>query len=473
MSSVPQGTEREQRTAERVALLVALPSAFLTPFMVSASNIALPAISRDLAMPAVELSWVSTAYLLAAAVSLVPFGRLADIVGRKRVLAAGLVVYTVSSLLCALAPSGALLIASRVLQGIGGAMTFATNIAILTSVFAPERRGSALGSSVASTYLGLSLGPVLGGFIVQSLGWRSVFAASVPVGVAALSVLLWKLRGEWAEARGESFDLVGSVLFMGALAVMMYGVSRLPAAAGIVLVAAGLLGIAGFAAWELRVAHPALNMALFLHNRTFALSNVAALINYSATYTVGFFLSLYLQYVRGLSPREAGLVLLAQPLLMAGFSPVTGRLSDRIEPRVLASSGMGLTVIGLGLLGFVSRETPLSYVVASLALLGLGFALFSSPNTNAVMSSVERRQYGIASATLGTMRLVGQMLSMGVAVLLFALLMGNVQITSGHYDAFLTVLRTGFPLFAGLCMVGVWASLARGKRQDVENPPAA
>ncbi len=457
--------EAGQRAAERVALLVALPSSFLTPFMGSSANIALPSIGVEFRLPAVELSWVSTAYLLSAAALLLPFGRIADIVGRKRVLASGLVVYCVASLLCAVAPSGALLIAARILQGIGGSMMFATNVAILTSVFAPERRGAALGTSVAATYLGMSLGPVLGGLITEALGWRAVFALSIPVGLTGLLVLTWKLRGEWADARGESFDLTGSLLFMASLGVMMYGVSSLPSAAGIAMVSAGFVGIAGFVLWELRAPYPALNMALFLHNRTFAFSNLAALINYSATATVGFFLSLYLQSVRGLTAEAAGFVLVAQPVFQAIFSPFMGRLSDRVEPRVLASVGMGLTVVGLGLLGFVGRDTPLPYIVASLSFLGLGFAMFSSPNTNAVMGSVERRQYGIASATLGTMRLVGNMLSMGVAVMLLAVLMGNVQIVPEHFDAFLRCMRTAFPLFAGLCLAGIFASLARGNRQ--------
>jgi EmrB/QacA subfamily drug resistance transporter len=466
--------EAGQRAAERVALLVALPSSFLTPFMGSSANIALPSIGADLGLPAVELSWVSTAYLLAAAAFLLPFGRIADIVGRKRVLASGLIVYCVSSLLCALAPTGTLLIAARVLQGIGGSMMFATNVAILTSVFAPERRGAALGTSVAATYLGMSLGPVLGGLITEALGWRAVFALSIPVGLAGLLVLAWKLRGEWADARGESFDLTGSLLFMASLGVMMYGVSSLPSAAGIAMIAAGFVGIAAFVLWELRARYPALNMALFRRNRTFAFSNLAALISYSATATVSFFLSLYLQSVRGLTPDTAGFVLVAQPVFQAIFSPIMGRLSDRVEPRILASLGMGLTVIALGLLGFVGGATPLPYIIASLSLLGLGFALFSSPNTNAVMGSVDRRQYGIASATLGTMRLVGNMLSMGVAVMLLALLMGNVPIVPEHFEAFLSCVRTAFPLFAGLCLVGVFASLARGKRQPaaVARPPA-
>jgi len=215
--------------------------------------------------------------------------------------------------------------------------------------------------------------------------------------------------------------------------------------------------------WEIRVGSPVLNMNLFRNNTVFAFSNLAALINYSATSAVGFLLSLYLQYVKALSPQNAGLVLVSQPVMMAIFSPLAGRLSDRIEPRIVASVGMALTTIGLLPFVFLNEGTPLGFIVASLVLLGFGFALFSSPNTNAVMSSVEHRFYGVASATLGTMRLTGQMLSMGIAMLILAIYVGKVQITAEYYALFLTSLKTAIGVFAVLCFVGIFASLARGK----------
>jgi MFS family permease len=204
-------------------------------------------------------------------------------------------------------------------------------------------------------------------------------------------------------------------------------------------------------------------VALFRHNRVFALSNLAALINYSATFAVGFLLSLYLQYVKGFSAREAGLVLIAQPALMALCSPYAGRLSDRVEPRIVASGGMGLIVVGLAVLAFLSEGTPLEVIIGSLVLLGLGFALFASPNTNAVMSAVDRDRYGVAAGTLATMRLTGQMLSLGVAMLLFALFLGRAPITEGNAGLFLDSVRVAFGLFAALCLLGVFASLSRGR----------
>ncbi len=452
-----------QDAAKRTVLLVACMASFLTPFMGSAINVALPHIGAEFAMSAVALSWVATAYLLAAAIFLVPFGRLADIHGRKRVFAVGVVVFGLSALLAAASRSGGMLIAARVIEGTGGAMIFGTGTAILTSVFPPQERGRALGLNVAAVYLGLSLGPTVGGFLTQQLGWRSIFLCNVPLGVLILVMVAWKLEGEWAEARGESLDLVGSLIYGLALMALILGFSRLPDAMGAVLIMAGLLGILLFGYWEARNPSPVLDVRLFRGNRVFTFSSLAALINYSATYGVGFLLSLYLQYIKGMSPREAGLVLVAQPVMQALFSPLAGRLSDRIEPRIVASSGMGLTLVGLVVLTQLREDTPLGLIVGSLVALGLGFALFSSPNTNAIMSSVAKRFYGVAAGMVGTMRLMGQMLSMGTVMLVFALFIGQAQITPERYPQFLRSVGTVFIILTALSSVGVLASLARGR----------
>jgi len=444
-------------------MVVAALSSFLAPFMSSSVNIALPAIGREFSLDTVLLGWIATAYLLAAAMLLVPFGKIADMHGRKRVFTYGIGLYTLASLLCALSSTPLLLIGSRILQGIGSTMIFGTGVAILTSVFPPGERGRVLGMNVAATYTGLSLGPFVGGFLTQSLGWRSLFLANVPLGLIVIALVFWKLKGEWVGAAGERFDWIGSAIYSISLVMAMYGLSLLPDPAGAWVVLAGVAGIVAFVWWETKVESPVLNMYLFGSNRVFAFSNLAALVNYSATFAIGFLLSLYLQYIQGLSPQSAGLVLVSQPVMMAVFSPLAGRLSDSIESQTLASAGMGIMVVSLLLLALLRPATPLGFVVACQVLLGFGYALFSSPNVNAVMGSVEQRFFGVASATLGTMRLIGQMFSMGVATLILALIVGKVQITPEHYGAFLTSLKTTFVLFAVLCFGGVFASLARGK----------
>jgi EmrB/QacA subfamily drug resistance transporter len=449
----------DSRTA---ALISATLAAFLTAFTGSSSTIALPVIGYDFSMDAILLSWVATSFLLAAAMFLVPVGRLADIHGRKRIFVLGTAVFTVASLLAGLAPSAAVLIAARALQGIGGAMISGTGVAILTSVFPSEERGRVLGINVAAVYLGLSLGPAIGGILTQQLGWRSIFFAPIPLGLVIIAFVLWRLEGEWAEAQGESFDLFGSAIYALALVALMYGFSHLPELLGAALIAAGAVGFAAFGLWEFHTKSPVLNLRIFANNRPFTLSNLAALIHYSAVYAVSFLLSLYLQYIKALTPQQAGLVLIFQPVVQFLFSPAAGRLSDRIEPRILASLGMMLTSTGLFLLVFLSPTTPLWAIVADLILFGFGYALFSSPNMNAVMGSVERKSYGVASGMLATMRLIGQMLSMGIATILFALFLGHVEITPELYPLFLTSARVAFAVFAALCVMGVFASLARG-----------
>jgi len=454
---------REEKINQQAALIVATLTSFLTPFMASSVNIALPSIGKEFAMNAVLLSWIATSYLLSAAMFLVPFGRIADIYGRKKIFTYGILLYAISSLLSAIAPSAIWLITFRILQGIGGAMMFGTAIAILTSVFPIGERGKALGFNVAAVYTGLSLGPFVGGFLTQHLGWRSIFLTNCFLAVIVVGLVFWKLKGEWAGAIGEKFDFLGSVILSITIVSVMYGFSLLPALTGVWLVLLGILGMIAFVRWETKVEYPVLNISLFGNNRVFAFSNLAALINYSATSAISFLLSLYLQYTKGLTPQDAGLILVSQPVVMAIFSPLAGRLSDKIEPRIVASAGMALTVVGLLLFTFLNSTTDLAFIIFSLVLLGFGFALFSSPNTNAVMSSVEKRFYGVASATLGTMRLTGQMLSMGIAMLVFALYLGRAQITPEKYPAFLTSTKTAFIIFAVLCFGGIFASLSRGK----------
>ena len=447
---------------KKVVLLVTTLAAFLTPFGMSSVNIALPSIEKEFLMDAILLSWVTTAYLLTSAMFLVPFGKIADIYGRNRIFTYGILVFTLSSGGAAISNSAAMLICFRILQGIGAAATYCIGAAILTSVFPSRELGKVLGINLAAVYIGNSAGPFLGGFLTHHLGWRSIFVVSVFLGLIVVFLIFWKLKGEGHEVEKEKFDFTGSTIFSVTLFLIMYGFSQLSTMRGIWLILPGVLGMFVFVKWEAKTDSPVLETNLFRNNRVFAFSNLAALIHYSATYAVTFLLSLYLQYIKKLGPESAGLVLVSQPIVQAFFSPFAGKLSDRTEPRIVASIGMALTGVGLFLLIFLNEKTSLGFVVASLIVLGFGLALFSSPNTNAVMSSVENRFYGVASGTLGTMRVMGMGLSMGIIILIFSIYIGRVQITSEYYPLFLKCLRMAFPLFTGLCFLGMLASLARG-----------
>lgn len=450
-------------------LLTTTVASFLTAFMGSALNVALPIIGKEFSMDAVTLGWVATAYTLAIAIFLVPFGRAADIHGRRKVFTLGLIGYTALTLALAFVADGTQLIALRIVQGVASAAMFATSSAILSSAYPPGERGRVLGINVSAVYTGLAIGPFLGGILTQNFGWRSVFIVAAAAGSVAVGAAL-QLKQEWAEARGERFDWFGSVIYGASIALALYGLSRLPAWEGWLLLLAGLAGFGAFLLWANRAKSPVLNISLFRNNRAFTLSSLAALINYLATTAVTFLLSLYLQYLKGLTPQQAGALLVAQPIMMAAFSPFAGRLSDRIESRIVASAGMGLTAVGLVMLAFLTAETSLAYIVAALLLLGLGFGLFSSPNMNAIMGSVEKRQYGVASAILATMRTLGQALSLGLTLLVFSLLIGPAQITEPYYPAFLASAKLVFAISAALCALGIFASLARGKVLNAARP---
>ena len=371
-------------------LLVTTLSSFLTPFMGSAVNVALPAIAKELSMTALSLSWVATAFILTAAITLIPLGRLADIYGRRRMFIYGALIFTVASSFCIWSPTQSFLIAARSLQGIGGAMIFSTGTAMLLLAYPPSERGKILGINITAVYVGLTVGPFIGGMLTQYLGWRYIFLFTVLLGVTIVYITLALIEPEVSASEDEGFDLTGSLIYAIALFAIMYGFSQLPTFQAGCLIAMGMLFLGLFIFQQLKSPFPLIDIRLFLNNRVFAFSNLAALINYSATFVINFLLSLYLQNIKALSPAEAGVILIAAPVMQALISPFAGRLSDRFEPQMIASIGMALTVIGLVLLIFINGSTSINYVFFCLILLGIGFALFSSPNVNATMSSVEK-----------------------------------------------------------------------------------
>ena len=448
---------------KRSVLTVTAFASFLTPFMGSSVNLALPSIGDELGVNAVTLNWIVSSYMLTTSVFLLPAGRIGDILGRKKIFTAGLIIFTLTMILLTFTPGIKWLIGVRVLQGVGGAMMFGTNMAILTSVFPPGERGRAMGINVTAVYAGLASGPFLGGLLTRYLGWRSIFAFLVPMGIISLILIRRKMKGEWAEAKGESFDWPGAVIYGTAIAAMIYGFSKLPTVAGWIITAGGLVLVPLFIMREKRTVHPLFDLTLISGNRVFAFSSLAALIHYAATSAIGFFLSLFLQYIKDLGPRDAGFVLMSWPLTMALISTAAGKLSDSHNPGVIASIGMTITSAGLIMLCFLTAETSVLFIVAVLVIMGAGFSLFSSPNSNAIMSSVEKRQLGNASGMLGTMRNVGQTFSMAIALMLLALYMGQAKIDPGNYPQLLNAMRSGFVIFSILCFAGIFASLARNK----------
>ena len=443
-------------------LFIACLSSSLVPFMGSSLNLALPQIAREFGLSGIGQSWILTAYLLSTAILQVPFGRLADIWGKRQVIISGLCIFTITTLLCGYAHYGGVLIALRTLQGIGSAMIFCTNTAIVTSVFPAKERGMAMGINVATVYISIAAGPSIGGIITQNLGWEYVFLITAGISIIALCSALFVMKEKWIETKGEPFDIKGSIIYGLAIMTLIYGLTILPGIAGFALIALSMLLLWLFYRHESNEAYPVFNISLLTNNRVFRMSSAAALINYAATFPIGFLISLYLQEVKGLNAQSAGLILIVQPVIQAAMSPFAGKLSDKIPPRYIASAGMALiTIVLLAIAYFITPESSLVMLMIMLSLLGAGFAAFSSPNTNAIMSSVDKKNYSMASATNGTVRLIGQAFSMGITTMIISMVIGDQAITPAVSAGLMHVIHITFTIFAAICAFGVYTSIVR------------
>ena len=448
-----------QEVRNRLFIAVLL-GAFITSFSASAINVALPIIGKEFHLSPILLSWLSTLYLLSNAFFLLPFGKIADIYGRKRLFSIGLVVFSIGSFISILAFNYDILVVSRVIQGIGGSILFATTPALVSSVSLSSERGKNLGYYVTSVYLGLSLGPFLGGFLTQYFSWRSLFIFTLILGLISFILILF-VKEEWKESNSEKLDILGSLLYAFSVTFILSGLSRLNDKWGIIGILLGTFMLFLFYIVEKRVSEPIFPINL-LKNKRFVFSNLSALINYGATSALSFLLSLYLQNVRGISPNSAGLVLSLQPISQVIFSPWAGRLSDKKDPGVIASIGMLIISSVIFFLSFLSSDTPIFLILISGFILGFGFALFSSPNTNAVMGSVDRNLYGIASSTLATMRVIGQTLSMALVNSAFSILLKDTSSLDFSHN-FMYTFKILLYLFTVLGIVGMWASSQRNK----------
>ncbi|WAI02396.1 MFS transporter [Methanogenium organophilum] len=454
-----------RQTLTAILLAVCLAS-FATPFISSGVQIALPLIAEAFGVTATLLGWVPTAFLLPYAVFLLPFGKTADTLGRRRYFLMGIAVMGTGLICAGLAPSFGYLMAGMAIAGLGSAMTFATALPLLTTNYPLRERGKIIGINTAVVYVSLAAGPFLGGIITGYLGWRALFLVTAPAILAALLVGSRVIPKDQNTVEKKPFDYPGTAIYGASLILLIAGASRLPALWAAAIVFAGACGILGFFVWEARTNEPVFPVRLLRGNRAFTYSNIAALINYSSTYAVTFLLSLYLQYIRALTPQAAGTILLAQPILMAVTAPIAGRLSDRTEPRFLATTGMAIVTVCLFLLSFITEKTPLFFIVTVLMVLGLGYGIFSPPNMNSIMSSVSNAQAGIASATAATMRVLGQNLSMAVAMMSFSMVIGTIVITPDRTGELLTATHYAFVAFGILCVAGVWFSAGRGNIRE-------
>ncbi len=450
----------------RRILVAAMITCFNGSFMGSSINVAVPAMAEEFGMNPDELTWVLTAFLIAAAAGLLPFGRLADIKGRRKIYLLGLYCICIATFGCALAGSYEVMVAMRFAQGFAMSMIFGTCMAYLVSCYPPQSRGKVIGLTGAFVYGGLSVGPFIGGFFTEFYSWRMIFAFT---GIAMLVnlILMLKVKTEWAGDAKQKFDYTGAAVYAAMIILFLYSLSSWSASenAGRLLFLSAVL-FALFIWMQYNAKSPLLKLSLF-KNITFAMSNAAALIHYSATFALSFVLSLYLQVVRGMDAFGAGMLLLIQPIVMALLSPKAGALSDKFPSRIIASFGMAIMMVSIFAFSFIDRTEQLYLIGINLAFVGLGFALFSAPNNNAILSAAPKRFYGIASSVLAAMRLTGQALSMAIVSLLLSSFAADA-VQDNYVEVMLTAFQHIFRLFAILCVFALVASLARGGQNNCE-----
>ncbi len=452
----------DKKNIQLSTMLVVIITAFITTFTGSALNLSIPSMGEEFHVGAAAVGWIITGYILAAAVLAVPFGRLADLTGRKRILVIGIFIFALCSGGSAFVRSMEMLLFLRALQGLGGAMIFSTNIAVLISAFPPEKRGKVLGYSVASTYIGLSAGPVVGGIMNHYLGWRSIFVLTFVISAVVFAIAAKKLPEGKPDNHGQTMDFLGNILYISMLTLIMFGlstVSTIPYAK--YLIAGGIVLFVLFVLHELKTESPIVEVRLFAHNIGYSFSNLAALLNYGATFALSYLLSIYLQVVMGFGSQISGLVLISQPLMMAILSPYCGRLSDRVSPFKLASFGMALCALGLFSFIFISENYPFPLIIVNLLVVGVGFAFFSSPNTNAVMACVEKQDYSVASSILSTMRSIGHSASMAVVTFIVSTQMGNATLSEAEPGSLVKTMHISFIVFTCVCAAGIFISLKR------------
>lgn len=453
--------------SEQKKIIVAVVmTAFMAPFMANSINVAVPAMAEDFKLSPDVLNWAITAFLIGSAATLLPFGRLADIKGRRKIYTIGLIGMCITTFPCAITDNFLSFAVLRFLQGIAMSMIFGTSMALLVSCVESDKRGKIIGMSAASTYTGLSVAPFIGGFITDYLTWRLIFWLSGAILLVNLLLIL-TVKSEWYGDKHKKLDYLGSVICSVMIISLLYGLSdwtRNEWAHYLIIPALILFGI--FIWQQSKSKSPLLELAMF-KNTVFSMSNLAAFIHYSATFSLSFVLSLYLQIVRGMDAVMAGTVLLIQPCLMAILSPKAGALSDKYSSRILASVGMAIMMVGLFAFSFLGTDTSLYLICFNMAFIGIGFSLFSAPNNNAIMGSVEAKFYGVASSFLAIMRLTGMAVSMSLVSLILSTFTANVL--ASEYAAHLLVAsKYTFTVFGCLCILALIASLMRGKQRNVD-----
>jgi EmrB/QacA subfamily drug resistance transporter len=447
-----------------IALIAVCIGYLIAPMGMAAVNVAIPALAEDLQANAIKVSWLPTLYILANVAFMLPFGKLADNYGRKRIYALGLFLNALSALMCAVATNIDWILFWRFIQGASGAMIFSTGVAIISSVTPSHKRGAALGVLAACVYIGLTLAPAIGGWLTEWLGWRSVFYFQIPLMLVLLIFIKLKLHGEWKNEHHSRFDWIGSGIFMTFAGTLVYGLSLLPSLFGFVLLLISLLSLVSFIVHQSRDRQPLIRVQMFKESRVFSMSLTTSFLMYGSNFAIIFLLSLYLQYIKGFSPAYAGQILLMQALCMAIVAPFAGKLADRFQARIVATIGCSLVALGFLFLNQIDSSTTAIYIGASLGLVGLGFGLFSTPNNSAIMGAVKEQEVGVASASMNLSRTIGNLVGMSIVNLMMHYYMGDATFTSENNPALMQIISLSLMLSLVFVIIASFVSAVRGKQ---------
>jgi EmrB/QacA subfamily drug resistance transporter len=443
---------------------------FMTALDTSVVNTILPVIGQNFNKTITIVEWVVTIYLLVLSGLLLSFGRLGDMRGHKTIYLIGFGIFMGGSFLSGSAPNVTILIVARGFQALGAAMLAANSPAILTKSFPDEQRGQALGLQATMTYLGLTAGPVIGGWLASLLGWRVVFYINLPVGLAAIWLSIRFIPKDSKDHRTEQFDFAGALTFMVGLGALLLGLNQgeewgwasLPI---LTLFLLAIFFLSAFFYIENHVEHPMVDLSLF-SKLPFSLTSVSAIINYIGVYSCIFLMPYYLIQGKGFTPAQAGLILAAQPVIMAIIAPISGTLSDRIGTRIPAVFGMAVLSAGLYLLSRLSAQSSIQTMMLSLAVVGLGTGAFISPNNSALMGSAPKNRQGIAAGILATSRNFGMVLGVGIAGAIFTTVLAHgggitSSITPGQSPAIFNALQASFLVVSLITILGVITSMVR------------
>lgn len=452
-------TERERR----LVLISCGISAFITPLLSTMMNLSLVSIGVEFDVGSHDLAYVNSAFLLSSVIFMVPFAKVGDLFGKKRTFLAGILIITAACLMAFFSPNFWFLIMCRALMGMGAAALTCMSMSLVVDVYPPERRGGAIGMQTMCVYIGLAAGPPLGGILNDLVGWHQTFLIILPLTVGSFA-LMCLFRHDIATDAGGRFDSKGAVFYGLAIALLMYGVMNMPNTWAFASIIVGAVFLVLFVRWQSKCPYRLLKMSLF-RNRVFSGSCIATFLSYAASYSISFFLALYLQHIGGLTATQAGMLMLIQPAIQAVGTPVFGRVSDRMgDKRILPTAGMLVIAVALLLMMNFGLDTPFWVIILSMIVLGVGFSFFSAPNTSIIMGSVPKSETGEASAMTSVMRQSGMMVSMGIAMLYISVIMGSADnIAPETYGDFLNVLMYSFGTCFVFCIVGAVLSMLRGK----------